>query len=296
MKPESTNFRYDTTYSWFKGNTHIHSTRSDGGKPLNEIGKIYANAGYHFLFMTDHWMPSDAKNMHLNSDLLWLDGVELDGKDHMGSDFHVVCLGKVEGIDRQMGLVDAMLSARNQGALLILAHPSWCANTFEDALRWNFDGVEIYNHVCQWINGKGQAGVYWNAMLKANPETLVLAVDDAHIRPEHPGWNGGWIVVNSDKLEEKSILSAIRSGNYYASRGPEFKSIALDGDRVTIQTSPVQFIRLVGPSWYGIQLGSFDGSLMEFASIKLPDDWDYQYLEIEDRIGHVAWTNTLFTK
>jgi hypothetical protein len=287
-------FRYDTNQNWYKGNTHIHSTRSDGGKTLSELGKIYSEAGYHFLFITDHWNASDIRMMDLPKDLLWLDGVELDGKDQTGADFHVVCLGKVEGIDGNRNLVQAIQSARQQGAMLVLAHPSWCANSFEDALRWKFDGVEIYNHVCHWLNGNGNGGSYWNMMLKQNPNTLGFAVDDAHIRPEHPGWNGGWIVVNSEKLDEDGILSAIRNGNYYSSRGPAFHSITLDGDQVVIQTSSVKFIRLVGPGWNGIQLGSFDGALLEEASIKIPLDWEYHYIEIEDDQGHLAWTNSLF--
>lgn len=287
-------FRYDTNQNWYKGNTHIHSTRSDGGKTLSELGKMYSEAGYHFLFITDHWNASDIRTMDFNRDLLWLDGVELDGKDQTGADFHVVCLGKVEGIDGKRNLVQTMQSARQQGALLILAHPSWCANTFEDALRWKFDGVEIYNHVCHWLNGKGNGGSYWNMMLKQNPDTLGFAVDDAHIRPEHPGWNGGWIVVNSTNLDEDGILSAIRNGNYYSSQGPAFHSIDLEGDHVVIQTSSVKFIRLVGPGWNGIQFGSFDGAFLEEASIKIPLDWEYHYIEIEDNQGHLAWTNSLF--
>ena len=60
----------------------------------------------------------------------------------------------------------------------------------EDPLRHGFDGVEIYNHVCRWLNGKGHGLCYWDAMLQHQPNLLGFAVDDAHLRPEHPGWNG----------------------------------------------------------------------------------------------------------
>ena len=43
-------FRYDTTGSWLKGNTHIHSTSSDGGKTPGELAELYASAGYDFLW------------------------------------------------------------------------------------------------------------------------------------------------------------------------------------------------------------------------------------------------------
>jgi hypothetical protein len=226
--------------------------------------------------------------------LLWLDGVELDGKDTSDAYFHVVCLGQVKGIDREAGLVEAMKAAREEGALLIAAHPHWCGISMGDCLRWSFDGVEIYNHICHWLNGKSNGLVYWDVALQQNPNTLALAVDDAHLKSEHPGWNGGWIVVNAEECSQQSIMAAIGRGNFYASCGPQFKSIVLDGDEVVLTTSPVRFIRLVGPSFRGKRAGTFDGSLVSDARFSIPDDWRYAYLEIEDEGGRRAWTNNLF--
>jgi len=122
-------FRYDTSKRWFKGNTHIHSTASDGGKTFAEIADMYASAGYDFLFRTDHWVLSDVEADAGEYPLLWLDGMELDGKDTEGAYFHVVCLGKVDGVAREGGLVEAMKKAREQGALLVDAHPHWCGHS-----------------------------------------------------------------------------------------------------------------------------------------------------------------------
>ena len=288
-------FRYDTTGRWYKGQTHLHSTASDGGKTWGEIGDQYAAAGYDFLFRTDHWVPSDAPSEAAHP-LLWFDGMELDGQDHTGSSFHFVCLGQVEEIDRAGGLVSAVEAARAQGALLILAHPHWTGNTMDDCLRWRPDGVEIYNHVCRWLNGKSDGLVHWETLLKADPNTLAFAVDDAHLRPEHPGWNGGWIMVNAGELSSSAILAAIRRGNYYSTCGPEFHDIQCDGENLFIRTSPVQFVRLAGPGWLGKRLGTFDGRLTTAAEMSVPRDWDYAYLEIEDAARRRAWTNVLFPK
>jgi hypothetical protein len=287
-------FRYDTRDTWYKGNCHVHSTASDGGKTFAELARMYADAGYDFLFRTDHWVPSDVDVDTLEYPLLWLDGIELNGEDYAGSYYHVVCLGRFEGLTRHMGFVAAMETARAQGGLLILAHPQWMGNSMEDARRWGFHGVEVYNHVCRWLNGKGDGLAHWNAMLEGCPDTLGLAVDDAHIRPEHPGWNGGWIEVNAPSRSPEALLAAIRKGNYYSTCGPEFVSIEWDTDSVTVQTSPVQFVRLVGPADRGARLGSFDDRRFTEATLKVPVDWPYAYVEIEDDCGRRAWTNTLF--
>lgn len=286
-------FRYDGGGRWFKGNTHLHTTRSDGGLTYSEAAALYASADFDFLFATDHWVASDVAQLPAGDGPLWLDGIELDGRDETGALYHVACLGKATGITREMSFPAALRAAAEQGCLTILAHPQWTGNSFDDALRWPFDGVEIYNHVCRWLNGKGEAAAYWNAMLVHRPNTLALAVDDAHLRPEHPGWNGGWIMVNAAARTAEEIVEAIRRGNYYASCGPEFHTIRLNDGQVEVETSPVPFIRLVGPAYRGQRIGSFDGQRYTAARFALPDDWNYAYLEIEDECGRRAWTNNL---
>lgn len=286
-------FRYDMSGRWLKGNAHLHTTRSDGGLTYAQANDLYASAGFDFLFATDHWVTSDVAQLPAGDGPLWLDGIELDGHDETGAPYHVLCLGKVTGITREMGFPAALRTVREQGGLTILAHPQWTGNSFDDALRWPFDGVEVYNHVCRWLNGKGEAAAYWNAMLARRPGTLALAVDDAHLQPEHPGWHGGWIVVNAAERASQPILDAIRCGNFYASCGPEFRSITFNGTHVAVETSSVQFIRLVGPAYRGQRIGSFDSQRLTAARFELPADWDYAYLEIEDEQGRRAWTNTL---
>jgi len=290
-------FRYDTTGNWYKGNTHIHSTMSDGGKNFTEIAAMYAGAGYDFLFRTDHWVTSDhAADGGGDAPLMWIDGIELDGKDNEGGYYHIVCLGKVEGLPREMGLLPACQAAREQGGLLILAHPFWCGNSFDEALRVPVDGVEIYNHVCRWLNGKGDSAPYWHAMLEQNPNTLGFAADDAHLWEENDSvWNAGWIVVNTPELSREAVLAAIRSGNYYSSCGPEFTDIRFHDGNVTVSTSPVRFIRLVGPGAEGGRAGAFDAEPVTEATFEIPEHWPYAVLELEDTQNRRAWTNSLLT-
>ena len=287
-------FRYSTTQHWYKGNCHIHSTASDGGKSFPELARMYAGEGYDFLFRTDHWVASDVLSDSETYPLLWLDGMELHGRDYAGSAYHVVCLGTFEGLRQEMGFVPGLEAARAQGGLLILAHPQWMGNSLQEALRWGFDGVEVYNHVCHWLNGKSDGMVHWEAMLRRSPGALALAVDDAHIRPEHPGWNGAWVMVSADRLDRTAIQDALRAGRFYSTCGPVIHSLHYDGHEVTVETSPVQFVRLAGPGSRGQRVGAFDESTLERAQFVVPDDWTYAYIELEDRAGRRAWTNNLF--
>ncbi|NIA22269.1 MAG: hypothetical protein GWP05_09980, partial [Anaerolineaceae bacterium] len=271
-----------------------HSTESDGGKTPLELAEMYSAVGYDFLCRADHWVASDVAAEGVDYPLIWLDGIEINGDDYVDSPYHVVCLGKFTGLSREMGIVAGLEAARAQGGLLILAHPHWMGNTVEEARRYGFHGVEVYNHVCRWLSGKSDGTMHWNKMLERCPDTLGFAADDAHIRDEHPGWNGGWIMVGVRERSAEAIMAAIRSGNFYSTTGPEFEAIELNGNSVSVRTSPIRFARLVGAAWDGRRVGSFEeGKLIAEATFELPEDWPYAYIEIEDAQGRRAWTNPL---
>jgi hypothetical protein len=289
-------FRYDTSQTWFKGNTHVHSIVSDGAKNFMQLSRLYADKGYDFLFRTDHWVLSDVLSDREDYPLLWLDGIELDGLDESGNEYHVVCLGQFSEQNSKMGFTTAMNKIKQQGGLLILAHPQWTGNTFTDALQFRFNGVEVYNHLCENINGTGSGSAYWREMLKHSPEMLSFASDDTHLKIDEDGYNGGWVVINAPELAPAEVMTALRRGNYYSSTGPEFFDLKYyDSGRLTIRTSSVRWIRLCGPGNLGINVGSCNGKLIENAEFIVPD-WDYCYVEIVDENNLKAWTNTIFIR
>ena len=287
-------FRYNLDGSWLKGNTHTHSTISDGRKTIQELGDVYRQAGYDFLCLTDHWVPAHMAPAPAENGLLWISGVELNGEDARGVTYHYVALGDFQGVDSSLSLEMALETVRAQGAFMILAHPFWMGLTFADSERFPVDAVEIYNHVCWRENGKGDGLVFWQHLLGVNPKTLAIACDDTHFILEPAAWQGGWLMVNARECTQPAILTALRAGQYYSSCGPSFKSIVYENERIVVQTSPVQFMRLVGPAFRGRSVGAADGQALTTASFEVPADWAYAYLEIEDHQRGRAWTNTLF--
>lgn len=292
-----TTFRYHLNGTWFKGNTHLHSTISDGKKTWQELGHLYRQSGYDFLCLTDHWIPSHLNPGQADDGLLWLNGLELNGQDARGQEYHIVCLGDFEGIDDTHSLEEAVQSAVDQGGFIILAHPFWTGNNLEDTQRFPFHACEIFNHVCQCEIGKGNGLIHYNYMLERNPRLLGIACDDTHFLPDLPVWKGGWVMVNAVERSHTAIQAALRDGNYYSSTGPEFYTISCQGRLVQVETSPVQFIKLVGPAWHGH--GRAKGMVEEAqpvtsAEFEIPENWAYAYIEIEDTHKRCAWTNNLF--
>ena len=104
-------------------------------------------------------------------------------------------------------------------------------------------------------------------------------------------------MVNAAERSRAAIQAALRAGHYYSSMGPEFHAIHCDGNRVRVETSAVQYIRLVGPKWrgHGKAIGAQGDQPIQAAEFEIPANWAYAYLEIEDSQHRRAWTNTLFT-
>jgi hypothetical protein len=286
--------RYNTDGPWFKGNTHIHTTRSDGGKDPETVADLYAGRGYHFIFITDHNRPSDIENS-TGLPLLALNGVEIDGRDETGAWFHAVALGHDGELLRgePIGVQTAFL--RQRGALVILAHPYWSGNSAEDALRHEFDGVEVYNHICHYLNGKSHSAYHWDRMLKRNPRTLGFAADDAHMNGTEP-WDGAHIVLAAPSLTRDNVLNSLRAGNFYSTLGPRFESIHARASHIYVRTSPVAAIRLVDDTPWGRRVLSPNGKPITEAHFDVEEEHTYLRVECEDSHGRRAWTNAILER
>lgn len=144
----------------YKGDTHLHSCRSDGTGTPFEVACTYRAAGYDFMCLTDHhkYLPSiearDAVSA-LTDRFTVFPGEEVHNK-HMGY-FHIVgmnhnasvndiietdddyvagCIEKIlkerefpEGVDARAAAYRIFISehVRSFGGMVIMAHPFWDA-------------------------------------------------------------------------------------------------------------------------------------------------------------------------
>ena len=101
-------------------------------------------------------------------------------------------------------------------------------------------------------------------------------------------------MVNAPELSPEAIMASIRKGNFYSSNGPDFKSIYIEkGNRVVAETSPIVHTRLIGPATKGKWRDDVDKQDLTEAHFRIPEDWAFARLEIEDAIGKKAWSNPL---
>ena len=214
-----------TTGHWFKGNLHTHTTQSDGDATPEQAVAWYGDRGYAFIAITDHerHTPGGSFARH---DLLTLTGVELAGVG-----YHLVALGcsalpDLAAQATAQGCVDAVLAV---GGLPFFAHPYWCGQTpAQIAPIRGIAGLEVYNSVCEQMDGLGNASAYWDAVLAQGKRMWGLAVDDTHWRYGEVGV--GFVMVRAPACTEADIIHALRQGHFYASTGPKIEDLILVRD------------------------------------------------------------------
>jgi hypothetical protein len=286
-------FRYNCSGKWFKGSVHVHTTNSSGRLTVVEATAFYAEAGYDFICITDKIVPFIG-GPNDKYPLLVLGGLEVEGEDDQGSFYHVICIEGVNDITEDMKLTEVIKRVRAQGGILVWAHPYTVNNTVAEGIRHSFHGIEVFNSINQVAFGKGLGAYHWDSSLLHQPDMLGFATDDAHFIKGVPAEKGGWIMVNAPELSHNAIMASIRKGNFYSSNGPIFKSISIEQEnRIVTETSPVIYARLLGPGRSSKFRIASEKEPMNEAHFRLPDDWPYVRLEIEDAFGHKAWSNPL---
>jgi hypothetical protein len=291
---------------WYRGNTHSHSTESDGQISIAERFAQYRDGGYDFLVLTDHRKVSDV-SAHSRDGFLAISGSEVHPENPYGGDrYHIVAINIHEPIDdAKMHPNDVIAAIRAQGGLAVLCHPYWCGHTLSDfAPLTGYFAVEVYNDTCMGI-GKGFSEPHWDDLLDRCGPTFGIAADDAH-GVEHDVFHG-WIMVKSPDLRLESILEALRTGAFYSTLGPEILDLELVDTEVTtsrgetrparkivVRCSPAQSIVFKAQRSRGRRYLPAKGELLTQAEHVLSGAEKYLRVEVTDPSGKRAWSNPFF--
>lgn len=290
---------FRTPGNWYRGNTHTHSTQSDGRLTVAERVTAYRDAGYDFLALTDHGKVSDV-SAYCDGEFLAISGTELHPANPYGGEtYHLVALDVHEPIRTEGRHPNEVIAeARASGGHVVIAHPYWCGHTVTDLLP--LEGcfaVEVYNDTCAGI-GKAVSESHWDDLLDRKGPLLGIATDDAH-GVEHDCFHG-WVMVKSPHLTREGILGALLSGAFYATTGPELLDVGLApaggpvGRKVVVRCSPARSIVFKAQCSRGRRCLPPAGELLEEAEYVLSGGEKYVRVEITDEQGRKAWSNPVF--
>jgi hypothetical protein len=251
MKPGQSQVLLRGDLPAYRGALHCHSTCSDGLRDPLEVLGAYAEAGFDFVALTDHyeaefdWRVTDPP---AGAPCLAIRGLELSTGDWQDPDtVWVNAVGVPDGFGGSHEPLAACRELAAAGAYLTIVHPGLNQQRSIDLPVLDLvDAVEVFtqNLVALWPD-QANGSYYADAVLGSGRRLLLNAADDAHFF--HPGDRFvGRVEVQAAELSAEAVLAALKAGAYYSSTGPRIHSLEVEADKVTIASDPCQAIACSG--------------------------------------------------
>lgn len=285
---------------FYKGNLHLHSTRSDGKLDPGEVLAAYRERGYDFVALTDHFLPRydfpivDTSEWR-TPEFTTIFGAELHTRSmENGEAWHILAVGlPLDFAPNAQNETGPQLAARAAaaGAFVAIAHPAWNALSEADANALDAaHAVEVYNTGCEVESERGDSWHLTDVLLNKGRRLLACATDDAHAADLRDGF-GGWVMVRAASLDPAALLAALHAGHFYSSQGPDIHDIAIEGDQLRIACSPARSVHLLAQGSYS-RYAHGDG--LREASFPLPANRRYCRVTVVDAQGKRAWSNPIW--
>ncbi len=252
----ATSIVFGQEFHWYKGNTHTHTTNSDGDELPRRVVRWYLDHEYNFLVISDHDYITDITYLDTdkNDDFILLPGEEVTDRAE-SKPVHLNAIGLNLLVKPQHGKtiletlqnnIDAINAA---GGIAQINHPNWRYSFNDSALSRvkNCLFVEIYN-ICKDCNNYAAGGVpgmeeIWDKALTNGNLLYGIISDDTHdyigefsLDKSNPG--RGWIMVRSTELTPHAIISSLKKGDFYATIGVILKDINVTGKDYSVEILP----------------------------------------------------------
>ena len=246
---------FSTPGHFWRGNLHAHSTLSDGALNPETVVGAYKQAGYDFIQVSDHflgrfdWPIVDTRNLRCHN-FTTLIGAEVHAMGTSAGEYwHIVATGLPIDFphpgpdERGPRLAER---AREAGAFVAIAHPSWSQLTLEDGRSLGAaHAVEVYNHTCAVMTDRGDGFYLLDQLCNEDRRLVAVAGDDSHFHNGDLDAFGGYVMVKSESLEPEALIGALKAGEFYSTQGPRIHNIEITRKEVRVECSPVHTVALV---------------------------------------------------
>ena len=302
---------------WFKGNTHAHTTMSDGDSPPEVVTRWYQDHGYNFLVLSDHnYLTAEGSFPYSRKDdFILIQGEEVtafyrpsETEDKRPIHVNALNLKAViepwSGRDAVETLQRNVDRVRDAGAVPHVNHPNfrWALTAADLLLVSRYRLLEIWNGHPQVHNEGGgerpSVEAVWDELLGAGQVVYGIAVDDAHhfqdeFAPGRSNPGRGWIAVRAPRLEPAALMDALEKGEFYASTGVTLRDVQSDRETLTVKVaveSDFQYTtRFLGPGGAVLATCAAVDCVYRFSGRE-----GYVRATVTDSGGRRAWVQPVF--
>ena len=282
---------FSDSLPFYKANFHCHTTESDGKLDPAAVVSFYKNAGYDILSITDHRKVTEISS----SQLLLIPGIEIDYV-LPGQWVHILGLGMSSSITQEWNRSgtpqEGIDLIRRLGGIAVLAHPAWSLNTpaFMRSLT-GLSGVEVWNSVSTLpLNGdRADSSSLLDVTWSSGGELIPLyANDDSHPYKDEAGVAA--TMVQAEELTVKSVMTALRSGRFYATTGPQIHQIEnRNNQEIVVHCSPAESIIFYSDCPWAAGRAVIRQDMTECSYLIQKSD-HFVRIEIRDAHGRKAWS------
>lgn len=298
---------------WFKGNTHTHTTESDGDSPPEVVIAWYRTHGYDFLVLSDHNVFTDPDRFrHLQDSTFVLIAGEEVTSSFERRPVHVNGLGIPHLVDPR---VDSTMVATIQANVDAIRAVEGVPHVNHPNFQWAFGAeelaqvqgdrlLEIHNgHPTVHNRGGGGAPgmeAVWDALLTGGKVIYGIAVDDAHhfqgeFSADRANPGRGWVAVRASSRNPAEILENLERGWFYASTGVELADVVVRGARLEVHVAPRGDFRYT-TTFIGAGGRVLAESTANPAVYELGGGERYVRAKVVDSRGDAAWVQPVFVE
>jgi len=297
--------------TWYKGNTHTHTTNSDGDSPPEYVARWYKDHDYDFLVLSDHNVFTDPATLAslVDDSFLLVPGEEVTSSFDR-SPVHVNGLNLPHVVEARtaaslVATIQANVDAiREVEGVPHVNHPNfeWSFGATELARVENDKLLEIWNgHPT--VHNAGGGGIpgmeaVWDALLSGGKRIYGIAVDDAHhfqgeFARDRANPGRGWVVVRAPGLDALALMTSLEAGRFYASTGPVLDDVVVTPSSLEIRIGERGSFKhtttFIGEG--GRVLATTPDNP---AVYRLTEDVGYVRARVTDSMGYDAWTQPVF--
>lgn len=189
-----------------------------------------------------------------------------------------------------------MKDVKSFGFFITYNHPNWSLETPQVFCQYQgMDAMEIANNACITMGFEDYNPKAYDALLQSGHRIFCVADDDNHNKPERNCDSfGAWTMIKADRLEYRTITSALQNGHFYASQGPEIYELWVEDQTVHITCSEAVSIHFTTAQRHRQRTLAPKGSTITEASFLLNPDDVYVRVTVTDCKGKNANTNAYF--
>lgn len=202
---------------------------------------------------------------------------------------------------------DMIKRGRDANFFVTYNHPVWSCESYPEYSKYEgMNAMEMTNYGCVAAGYEDYNGQVYRDMLEDGKKIYCICADDNHNHRDDNGPDcdsfGGYIMIDSHKLDYPSIAQALKDGNFYAvsatcfDNGPEIFSLTYDNDssEIEIKCSDVKQIALLTSSRRNSAVNADRDQTISEAKFKLAENENWFRLVIRDEKGNKAYTNAYF--